>query len=275
MEEWFVETDDGYAMMVRIKEKLFDYRGFQHIEIFETTDFGKMLALDGKIQLIEKFESSYHEMLVHVPMLMHPNPKKVLIIGGGDGGTAREVLNHDPNEVIMVEIDQNVVEACRKYVGTDKGAFEDPRLTVLFENGIEFVKNAKEKFDVLIVDGTDPSPLSEPLFAEEFYEACSKVTDFYAMQSQSPVLQQNEFKMVIRNTRPFADRKVYLSYVPMYPAGMWSFLLASNKKIEFDLDELRKKYEERGLKTEYYTPEVHIAAFSLPKWVKEIVDECL
>jgi spermidine synthase len=274
MEGWFVEVNDGLAMMVRVKEKIFDYKGFQHIQIFET-EFGKMLVLDGKIQLTEKDEKSYHEMLVHVPMLMHENPSKVLIIGGGDGGSVREVLKHEPDEIIMVEIDKGVVEACRRYLSIDEGALNDPRLKVLYDDGVNFVKNArkiKKKFDVLIVNGTDPGPLSQSLFARMFYEACAEITDYFVTQSQSPALQPEYFKEVIENTNAFVDRRVYLSFVPMYPTGMWSFLLASNRKIELDLDEIRRRYEERGLKTYYYTPEIHIASFALPRWIKEIVE---
>jgi spermidine synthase len=268
--EWFVETANGFALMVRIKKKIFDYKGFQHIEIFET-EFGKMLALDKKIQLIEKYECSYHEMLTHVPMLMHKNPSKVLIIGGGDGGTAREVLKHDPKEVIMVEIDKNVIDACKNHLGIDRGALSDPRLTILYEDGVEFVKNVRERFDVIVVDGTDPNPISKSLFSREFYKACSKIGSYFAMQSQSPVLHQENFIRIIRDTSIFADRKVYLAFIPMYPAGMWSFLLASNEKIELALDEIKRRYEERKIETHYYTPEIHATCFVLPKWLELIV----
>ncbi|AEA47208.1 polyamine aminopropyltransferase [Archaeoglobus veneficus] len=270
--EWFIEASDNYGLMIRVRKKLYEFKGLQHIEIYDTV-FGKMLVIDGYVQFIERFEASYHEMLAHVPMLTHPSPKKVLIIGGGDGGTAREVLKHDPDEVVMVEIDRNVVEACRQHVGIDKGALDDPRLTLLIENGIEYVKNCDEKFDVLIVDGTDPSPASEPLFSPDFYRACSRISDIYAMQSQSPVLQEKEFRTVLRNTAVFRERRVYLSYIPMYPGGIWSFLIASDSSLNVELDKIRRRFEERRIETEYYTPEVHVAAFTLPRWLENIVRE--
>lgn len=269
--EWFVEESNGYGLMIKVKKKLYEHKGLQYIEIYET-EFGKMLVLDGRIQLIEKFESSYHEMLVHVPMLTHPKPRKVLIIGGGDGGTAREVLKHEPDEIVMVEIDRNVVDACRKFIGVDKGALKDPHLTLLIEDGIEYVRSCKEKFDVLIVDGTDPSPASKSLFSEEFYSACARISDICSMQSQSPILQKREFQLILANTSPFAKRRVYVSYIPMYPGGMWSFLLAGDN-LDAGIDEIKKRFEEREIETEYYTPLLHLAAFTLPKWLEKIVNE--
>jgi spermidine synthase len=230
-----------------------------------------MLVIDKKIQLIEDYEKAYHEMLVHVPMIMHPNPKRILIIGGGDGASVREVLKHSPDEIVMVEIDENVVRASKEYIGVDNGALDNPRLTLLYEDGVEYIKNTNEEFDVVIVDSTDPTPVSESLFTEEFYKKCSKITEYLSIQSQSPVLQQEDFIRVFKNTEVFADRKVYLSFVPMYPSGMWSFILASNRKIEFDVDELKRRYRERRLNTEYYTPEIHIASFVLPKWIKKLL----
>ncbi len=268
--EWFVEASNGYGLMIKVKRKLYEHRGLQHIEIYDT-EFGKMLVLDGYIQLIERFESAYHEMLTHVPMLTHPNPKKVLIIGGGDGGTAREVLKHEPEEVVMVEIDDNVVKACREHIRIDRGAFDDPRLTLLIEDGIEYIRKSKERFDVIIVDGTDPSPASEPLFSADFFSACAKACGVYAMQSQSPALQESYFRMVLKNTSPFKLRKVYLSYIPMYPGGVWSFLLAGD--VNTAVKDIRQRFEERRIETEYYTPEVHTASFVLPKWLECIVRE--
>jgi len=269
--EWFVEASNGYGLMIKVKRKLYEYKGLQHIEIYDT-EFGKMLVLDGYIQLIERFESAYHEMLAHVPMFTHPNPKKVLIVGGGDGGVAREVLKHEPEEIIMVEIDSNVVKACRKYIGIDRGAFDDPRLTLLIEDGIEYITNSKERFDVIIVDGTDPTPASQSLFSIDFFSACAKLAEIYAMQSQSPVLQENYFRMVLKNTSPFKSRRIYLSHIPMYPGGMWSFLLAENG-IAVDVEDIRQRFEERRIETEYYTSEVHTASFVLPRWLEDIVRE--
>jgi len=270
----FTEILNRLGLSLEVKRKLFECRGLQRVEIFET-DFGRMLVLDRRIQLIEAFEHVYHEMLVHVPMLAHPRPEKILILGGGDGGAAREVLKHRPKKITLVEIDSNVVEACRKYLRIDRGALEDERVTLRCEDASNFVKRCaenKENFDVIILDGDDPNSLSEGLFSREFYEACSKIAPYFAMQSQSPLLQRELFEKILRNTKVFAERRVYLSFVPMYPGGMWSFVLASSGEINLDANEIRRRYEERKITTRYYTPELHLAAFALPKWVKEIVE---
>jgi len=272
MRDWFIEYYNGTALMIKIKKLLYEHKGLQHIQIFETVDFGKMLVLDGKIQLTERDEAFYHEMLVHPAMIMHENPSKVLIIGGGDGGAAREVLKHDPREVIIVEIDKDVIEYCKKYIGIDKGSLEDERVTIVNEDGFEFVKNTDEVFDVIIVDSTDPVSTSKSLISEEFYLNCGKISDYFVTQSQSPFIQQEYFKTIIKNAK-FKNKKVYLGYVPTYPLGLWSFLIASNKRdIKLDLEVIRERFQDRQIKTVYYTPELHIAAFELPKWLNEMIN---
>ena len=272
MTDWFIEYYNGTALMIKIKKLLYEHQGIQHIQIFETVDFGKMLVLDGKIQLTERDEAFYHEMLVHPAMIMHDNPSKVLIIGGGDGGAAREVLKHDPREVIIVEIDKDVIEYCKRYIGIDKGSLEDERVTIVNEDGFEFIKNTDEVFDVIIVDSTDPISTSKSLISEEFYLSCGKTSDYFVTQSQSPFIQQEYFKTIIKNAK-FKNKKVYLGYVPTYPLGLWSFLIASNKRdIKLDLEVIRERFQDRQIKTVYYTPELHIAAFELPKWLNEMIN---
>ncbi len=269
--DWFIEYHNGSALMIKIKRMVFEHRGLQHIQIFDTVDFGKMLVLDGKIQLTERDEAFYHEMLVHPAMLMHEDPSKVLVIGGGDGGAVREVLKHEPNEVVMVEIDRDVIEACRKFIGIDRGALRDERVSIVNEDGVEFVRNAKEHFDVIIVDGTDPNPVSRPLVSQEFYSCCGKISDYFVTQSQSPFIQREYFEAILRNA-DFKEKRIYIGFVPTYPMGLWSYLMGSNnRKLELDLEKIRDRFEERKIETTYYTPEVHIAAFALPKWLEDIV----
>lgn len=270
---WFIEDIGSYGIRIKTKRKIFEQSGMQNIEIYNT-DFGKMLVLDGKIQLIENFERSYHEMLVHTPMMTHHDPKKVLIIGGGDGGTLREVLKHNPESVTMVEIDKGVVDACKEYIGIDEGALDDKRVRLLFEDGIKFVKEAEDKFDVLIVDGTDPTPISDSLFTQDFYRNCSRISDYFCIQSQSPVLQRKEFEKVYVNTSVFYERAVFLAYVPMYPGGLWSFILGSgeNMPVITDPEVIRVGFVQRGVQTEYYTPEVHVGSFSLPKYMQDVLE---
>jgi|Deesub1362A_J573_1020465.scaffolds.fasta_scaffold00054_128 spermidine synthase len=272
--QWFVEGYNGSALMIKVKEILFEKKGLQHIQIFETESFGKMLVLDGKIQLTERDEVMYHEMLVHVPLFMIDGPSKILVIGGGDGGSVREILKHEPDEVIMVEIDREVVEACQMHIGIDGGALKDNRVTVLFEDGIEFVRTSKEKFDVIIVDGTDPNPVSKNLIAEEFYRYCSKIANLFATQSQSPFVQDQYFIELIQNAqRGFNFYSVYINYVPTYPLGLWSYLLASNSELNPNYDEIKRRWEERNIETKHYNPELHMASFALPQWLKRRLGE--
>ena len=253
-------------------EKIVEKKGMQKIEVLSTC-MGKVLVIDGKIQLSEKDESFYHEMLVHVPLLMHPNPEKVLIIGGGDGGAAREVLKHHPKRVVLVEIDKDVIEICRRYISIDKGALE--RVEIVLKEGLDFVSNCNEKFDVVIVDGSDPDALSKPLISKKFYRECFKICDLLVTQSQSPYLQKDYFLAILKNSECFPHRAVYLSFVPTYPSGMWSFLLCSKKPLVLNKEEIVERFKKREIETIYYTPELHLASFAMPKWLKEILNQSL
>lgn len=267
MKMWFTEIYNGIGLKIKIKKTIIDVRSkYQHIQLFETFDFGKMLVLDGKIQLSERDEAFYHEMLVHVPMLTHRNPKKVLIIGGGDGGSLREVLKHDPSEVVLVELDKLVFDISKKYLGIDRGAFNDDRVTIFFEDGFDFIKNCEDRFDVVIVDGTDPNPFSERIISKDFYKACNKISDVFVTQSQSPFIQTDYFKRIYENVREVMDVRIYINYVPLYPLCLWSYLIHSDDYPT--KEEVEKRYRERGIKTIHYNPEIHIASFCLPNWLK-------
>ncbi len=267
----FVERYDGSGLILDVERLIYEFKGIQEIQIFETRSFGKMLVLDGKVQLTERDEAFYHEMLVHPVMMTHENPKRVLVIGGGDGGAVREVLKHDPSEVVVVEIDERVVKACKRYIGLDRGALDDERVEILFEDGLKFVRDCKEKFDVIVVDGTDPNPISHVLVSREFYRGCAKICDYFVTQSQSPFIQANYFRSIYTNA-DFRNKRVYLGFVPTYPHGLWSYLIASDRReILLDLDEIRRRFEERGINTVYYTPEIHVSAFALPKWVRDMI----
>ncbi len=267
--ERFVEMYNGCGFLVEVRRKIAEARGRQKIEIYETVSLGKMLVIDGKIQLTEFDEVFYHEMIAHVPMLTHPNPRKVLIIGGGDGGTLREILKHDVREVVLVEIDEKVVELAKKHLRIDAGAFEDERLTLHFEDGKRYVESC-DKFDVIIVDSTDPVGVSDTLFSGEFFDAAAKKCDVFCCQAQSPLIQKEYFRAVLRNSKAFRKRKVFTSVVPTYPLALWAFLLAG------DVDRF---YEERFKilrgKVRHYNPEVHKAAFALPEWLRREVEECI
>ncbi len=272
--EWFEELYGNTGIKIRVREKMVDFHSrYQHIQVFDTYDFGRMLVLDGKIQLTERDEPFYHEMLVHVPMFSHPSPRKVLIVGGGDGGSLREVLKHDVDEVVVVELDEEVVRVSREFIGIDRGAFDDPRVTLLIEDGIEFVRNAGERFDVMIVDGTDPNPYSEHIISEEFYGMCRKISEIFATQSQSPFVQQDYFSTMLGNISRVMDVRVYVNFVPTYPLGLWSYMLHSPSFP--DLEELRRRFEERKVEVVHYNPELHVASFALPEWLKRVVEKAL
>jgi spermidine synthase len=272
--QWFIEGYNGSALMIKIKNTIFDKKGLQHIQIFETEEFGKMLVLDGKIQLTERDEEMYHEMLVHVPLFSTDNPEKILIIGGGDGGSVREALKHDPSEILLIEIDRDVYEACRVHIGIDHGALNDERVSVLFEDGVNFVRETKERFDVTIVDGTDPNPISGTLISKEFYNCCRKISEIFATQSQSPFLQKDYFKEILNNAKKvFEFCSVYINYVPTYPFGLWSYVLASDSVITMNYEILKERWEERKIETRHYNPELHIASFALPVWMGRIIRE--
>jgi len=265
--DWFVEYYNGCGLTIKLRRKIYEASGVQKIEIYETESFGKMLVIDGKIQLTEFDEAIYHEMLVHVPMLSHSDPKKVAIVGGGDGGALREVLKHDVERAVLVDIDRNVIDLCRKYIGIDKKAFEDERVEVVISDGKEFLANC-ERFDVVIVDSTDPVGVSDTLFDKEFFELAAKKCDVFCCQSQSPLIQKEYFKKLIENSRVFGKRKVYTSCIPTYPLALWSFIIAGN----FDFGRLEERFERLRGKTKHYNPEVHKAAFALPEWLKKEVE---
>ena len=177
MELWFEEhnTDDVHFAL-RVKKQLFSQKSdFQQIDLYDTYEFGRMLVMDGAIMLTEKDEFIYHEMIVHVAMAVHPNVKKVLIIGGGDGGALRELCRYSSVEQIeMVEIDPLVVDVAKEYLPTVASSFSDPRLKLVFEDGLRYVRNLKRDYDLMIIDSTDPFGPGESLFTREFYANCSK-----------------------------------------------------------------------------------------------------
>lgn len=268
---WFTEDLEGLGVRIRVKKKIVEREtDYQKIEVYES-DLGKLLVIDGKIQLTERDEFHYHEMLVHVPLLSIENPEDVLIIGGGDGGALREVLKHDPDRVILVEIDPGVVEISREYIGVDRGAFDDPRVELIYMDGYRFVKETDNTFDVILIDSYDPSEVSSPLFSESFYGRCAEILKgCISMQSQSPFLQFDEFKRIVSSLkRVYKHVHPYLAFTPSYPSGMWSFVYSSKISSTPDINVLKERIVDRKIETRYYTPEIHFASFSLPKWIEE------
>lgn len=269
------------GLTVGVKKVLFsEQTPYQKVEVFETDAWGNLMTIDGMVMLSEKDEFVYHEMLSHVGMFAHPNPEKVLVIGGGDGGTAREVLRHPSVKVVdMVEIDEAVVRASKEFLPA-VGAWDDPRLTVHFEDGIAFVKAATNEYDVIIIDGSDPVGPAEGLFEKDFFEFCfNALTENGVLtgQTESPWVKEyypSMKKVFNALTEVFDESAMYLGYIPLYPAGMWSFAYAS-KGIRANDSEVLARVEQ-GLETfgnslKYYNKDMHSASFALPNFVAEII----
>lgn len=269
------------GLTIGLKKLLFsEQTEYQLVEVYETDTWGNLMTIDGMVMLSEKDEFVYHEMLSHPVMFAHPNPEKVLIIGGGDGGTAREVLKHaSVKHVDMVEIDEAVVRASKLFL-PEVGAWDDPRLHVHFKDGIAFVKNAHAQYDVIIIDGSDPVGPAEGLFEKDFYKFCFdalKSDGVLAAQTESPWV--TEYHPSIKKVFDalnliFSESAMYLGYIPLYPAGMWSFAFASKGIAPQDasvLQRVEKGMANFGKSLKYYNKDVHQGAFALPNFVAAII----
>jgi len=268
------------GLTVGLKKLLFSVQSdYQLVEVYETDTWGNLMTIDGMVMLSEKDEFVYHEMLSHVGMFTHPDPERILIIGGGDGGTAREVMKHESvKQVDMVEIDKTVVDASKRFL-PGVGDFENPKLNVLFEDGIAFVKNIRELYDVIVIDGSDPVGPAEGLFEKEFYQYCYEALTedgVLITQTESPWVQSYypSIKKVHQALKDlFLTSGMYICYIPLYPAGMWSMMCAAKSGGPLEAPAIRRS--ETGIAQikdlKYYNPEVHRAAFALPNFVKNII----
>lgn len=254
---------------------------YQQIEMFDSKEFGRIFVLDGYIMLTEKDEFIYHEMVVHVPMAANPEIKKVLVIGGGDGGSVRELCRYDSlDHIDMVEIDQMVVEACKAFLPQTAAKLDDPRLSLFFEDGIDFVKSKEDEYDLIIVDSTDPIGPGEGLFTREFYGNCYKalkVDGILVNQHESAYYEDSADYMRRAHRRInefFPICRIYQAHIPTYASGHWLFGFAS-KTIDpvASLDE--DAWNALGIKTRYYNTDLHKGAFALPNYVKEMLAEAL
>ncbi len=269
------------GLTVGLKKVLFsEDTPFQKVEVYETDTWGNLMTIDGMVMLSEKDEFVYHEMLTHVGMFAHPNPKKVLIIGGGDGGTAREVMRHPSVErVDMVEIDEAVVRASKEFM-PEVGDWDNPKLNVIYENGLEFVKTPKGEYDVVIIDGSDPVGPAVDLFKKEFYQNCYDCLNengILTAQTESPWV--GHYHKSISDLFDVLDEvfevsQMYLAFIPLYPTGMWSLAYAS-KGINPHSEEVIKRVEEGTTKWQsslrYYNKDMHTGSFAIPNFVQDIL----
>ena len=260
----------GFQQRFQLRAHLWEGRSqYQHVEIIDTVSFGRALVLDDALQTTEADEFLYHEPLVQIPLLAHPNPRRVLIVGGGDGGALRHVLMHDTVEkAVQVEIDELVVTACQEWMpGLAGGAFDHPRAELIIGDGLAYMRDVSEPFDVILVDSTDPVGPAEGLISEEFYRLAFGALShdgIFAMQTGSPLLMRDELDAAasrMRNVFPIVS--TYLGHVPSYPGVLWSWT-AGSKALD---PSVPRRTPPAGLR--FYTPDVHRAAFALPVYLQD------
>ncbi len=279
----FSETlyEQNWKQSMKASKILFEGKSkYQDVKIFENPIFGKVLTLDNIVQTTQNDEFIYHEMLAHVPILSHGNVKKVLIIGGGDGGMLREVVRHSSIEkAVMVEIDGLVVDKCAEFMPTlSNGAYEDKRAEIIIGDGIEYVKNTKEKFDIIICDSTDPIGPGIVLFTKEFYSYCKNALNpdgIIVTQNGIPFSQKDELKTTYLNRKEFfEENKYYIAAVPSYIGGFMAFGWATDNKNAYQrpISEIKTKLAVMQGKMKYYTPSIHKASFSLPQYIQDLIE---
>ncbi|MBQ8787110.1 MAG: polyamine aminopropyltransferase [Oscillospiraceae bacterium] len=279
MDLWFSEphTPD-VKMSIRVDRQLHSEQSeFQRIDVFECREFGRFLTLDGLMMLTEKDEFIYHEMITHVAMASNPEIKNVLVIGAGDGGTVRELARYDTIEHIdMVEIDERVVEVSKEFLQQTACSLDDPRVNIVYDDGLRFVRRKENCYDLIIVDSTDPFGPGEGLFTSEFYGNCfNALTEkgILVNQHESPYYADDAKAMQRAHKRinEFFDVcRVYQAHIPTYPSGHWLFGFASKAIDPLTAD--IEKWNSLGLKTRYYNTELHKGCFAIPNYVKDLLN---
>ena len=279
MELWFTERHTpNVKFSIRVDRQLFTGQSeFQRIDVFESKEFGRFLTLDGYMMLTEKDEFIYHEMMVHVPMAVHPAAKSVLVIGAGDGGVLRELTRYSSVERIdLVEIDELVVEVCKKYLPQTACRLGDERVHIYYQDGLKFIRQRENEYDLIIVDSTDPFGPGEGLFSKEFYGNCFKALKedgIMVNQHESPFYDEDAAAMQRAHKRiveSFPISKVYQAHIPTYPSGHWLFGFSSKRY--HPVHDLRDAaWNLLGIKTQYYNTRLHSGAFALPTYVEEML----
>lgn len=275
MELWFTENHtDDVKFSIRVDRQLCSVQSeFQKIDVFHSAEFGRFLVLDGFIMLTEKDEFIYHEMITHVPMSVHPDPKNILVIGAGDGGVVRELTAYKCAENIdLVEIDEEVIKVCREYLPKTACRFDDPRVHIYYQDGLKFIRKHNNEYDIIIVDSTDPFGPGEGLFTKEFYGNCHKALKedgILVNQHESPFYAQDALAMQKAHkniSEIFEICRVYQAHIPTYPSGHWLFGFASKK-----YDPVRNIRTDINIHTKYYNKDLHKGAFALPEYVNELL----
>jgi spermidine synthase len=278
--KFFKETlYDAVCQELRVDRVYFENKTpHQHLTIFHNATLGRVMTLDGVVQTTEADEFIYHEMMTHVPMLAHGAARRVLIIGGGDGGMLREVVRHPVESVTQVEIDQAVVDMAKQYLPRHSaGAYDDPRLNLVIDDGIEFLRRDGESFDVIICDSTDPIGPGEVLFTEDFYalaRARLNPGGIVATQNGVPFFQPDELTTTAaRMSAAFEDHTFYCAPVPTYYGGFMTFGWGATDPAArtADIQTLRERFSALGMRTRYYNPDIHLASFALPQFMLDAI----
>ena len=281
MELWFSEPHTpNVKLSIKVDKQLYSGQSeFQRIDVFESPEFGRFLVLDGYVMLTEKDEFIYHEMIVHVPMAVHPNVKRVLVIGAGDGGAVRELVKYPEIEHIdLVEIDEQVIQVCKGFLPGIACKLEDERVHIHYEDGLKFVRSKEDDYDLIIVDSSDPFGPSEGLFTREFYGSCFnalKEDGIMVNQQGSPFYAEDASAMQRSHKRiasTFPISRVYQAHIPTFAAGYWLFGFASKKYHPID-DLDAESWKALNMRTRYYTTKLHIGAFYLPAFLEEMLRE--
>ena len=282
MELWYSEHHTDFVKFsIKVNRQLYSSQSeFQRIDVFDSPEFGRFLTLDGLMMLTEKDEFIYHEMITHVPMAVHPNPRHILVVGAGDGGVVRELCRYDSVESIdLVEIDEEVVKVSREFLPHTACCFDDPRLSIYFQDGLKFIRNCENRYDLIIVDSTDPFGPGEDLFTKEFYGNCYKALKedgIMVNQHESPFYANDAHAMKrahARIVKSFPISRVYQAHIPTYPSGHWLFGFAS-KQYHPTRDLKAAQWNHLGLATKYYNTNLHRGAFYLPNYVETVLREC-
>jgi spermidine synthase len=277
---WFdEELKAGFRLGLEIERELFrETTEHQDLVIYQTSKWGRVMALDGIMQVCERDEFIYHEMLTHVPIFAHGRAREVCVIGGGDGGMLREALRHPVERVTMVEIDRSVIDLCTTYLPSiSGGAFDDPRANIVIDDGAAFMAADGDRYDVIIVDSTDPIGPGEVLFTSEFYGHCKRRLNpggVVVTQSGVVMIQGGELtNTVARLGEHFADANAYIAPVPTYYAGFMAFGWGTDDRElrRTPHAELAARYAAADVATRYYNPDIHLGAFAHPNYVAACV----
>ncbi|MCY0875552.1 MAG: polyamine aminopropyltransferase [Firmicutes bacterium] len=275
MELWYTEKQTpNYGITAKITQTLHTEKtDFQDLAMIDTVEFGRMLVLDGCVMTTIRDEYVYHEMISHVALSAHPNPRRVLVVGGGDGGVIREIIKHPTVEkAVLAEIDGRVIEVSKQYLPEISSALGDSRVDVRVIDGIAHVQENPDTYDVIIVDSTDPIGPAVGLFAREFYQSifrALKPDGMFVAQTESPFFNGELIRRVYGDIASiFPTTRLYLASIPTYPSGLWSFTIGSK---QYDPTVIADAARAQSLSTRYYTPELHQACFSLPRLAADLV----